>query len=226
MAILFDLDGTLLDTSKDMYKAVNLLLQQENRPLAEYEHIRKVISFGSRKILAQGFKLDPKNDPAHAHYIEQLFPRFLGLYAQTKFANTIAFEGIDELLNNLKRSNLTWGIVTNKNTALTKPLLEVTGYTPPSACVVCGDTTPKPKPAPEPLLHACKLIGVHPEECVYVGDSLTDIQAGKAAGMPTIAAAFGFIPDEVDVKDWQADHIAYTPAEIFPWIEKWSKRTV
>lgn len=225
MAILFDLDGTLLDTSQDLYAALSLILKQENRAPVEYEKIRRIISLGSKKILARAFELDPERNAQHAHYLEQLTPRFIAAYAD-KYHHTVAFPGIDELLQNLNTNNLTWGIVTNKNTALTKPILQRTGYVPPSECVVCGDTTPQIKPSPMPLLHACKLIGKQPEECVYVGDAITDIQAGKAAGMKTIAAAFGFVPENVDVKDWQADHIAYSPAEIFPWIEKWSKQAV
>lgn len=220
MAILFDLDGTLLDTSQDFYVAMNRVLEAENKPAADYAAIRRNISFGSKMIIAGALNLDVQNNE-HQKYIEELLPKFIDQYIQTKFINTVAFQGIDDLLKTLEDANLSWGIVTNKRQALTEPLLTTTGYLKRSACVVCGDTTAKAKPAPDPLFHACKMLNVKPENCIFIGDSVNDIIAGKAAGMRTIAAAFGFIPEDVNINDWQADAVVNSPNEILPWIKKW-----
>ena len=220
MAILFDLDGTLLDTSQDFHIAMNRVLLAENKPTADYATIRRNISFGSKMIIAGALNLDIKNIE-HQKYIDELLPRFIAEYAQTNFSRTVAFNGIDDLLFALETANLTWGIVTNKRQALTEPLLLATGYFKRSDCIVCGDTTARAKPAPDPLLHACKMLNVDPKDCIFIGDSINDITAGKAAGMRTIAAAFGFIPEDVKISDWQADAIVNSPDEILPWIRKW-----
>jgi 2-phosphoglycolate phosphatase len=220
MAILFDLDGTLFDTSRDIHAAVNQVLQSIDKPLMDLDELRKSISFGTKVILSRALSLDPAADAA---YLDPLVTRGLDFYLQTGFTQTFAFPGIEELLTKLEQANIPWGIVTNKTEALTMPFLSMTGHLQRAACIVCGDTTSHSKPHPEPLLHACRLIDIAPEKCVYIGDAATDIQAGKAAGMRTIAAAFGFVPDPAAVPSWQADHIVQTPHEIFPWIEAWSK---
>lgn len=225
MAILFDLDGTLLDTSHDFNVAIDCVLAARNAPPADYAKVRNAISFGSRRIIAAAFNLDNITDPEHEKYVAELLPLFLEYYARTEFKKTRAFPGIDNLLAMLDKANIRWGIVTNKMQALTDPLLKSTGYFDRSACVVCGDTTPNPKPAPDPLFYACNLLQVNPSDCIYVGDALTDIIAGKAAGMRTIAAAFGFVPNNSNVNDWQADAIANTPDDIWPWINKWVNAT-
>lgn len=220
MAILFDLDGTLLDTSLDFHTAVNAVLRAENKPLADYATVRRDISFGSRRILAAA--LDMRLDNAlHNKYIEQILPKFLHEYAQTQFNGTTAFPGIDDLLTSLEQTNIRWGIVTNKHRNLTVPLLQNTGYFDRSACLVCGDDTAKPKPAPDPLFRACEVLKVDPKDCIFIGDSINDIHAGKAAGMRTIAAAFGFVPVDEDLTSWQSDVIVHSPTEILPWIQKW-----
>lgn len=169
------------------------------------------------KILARAFNMDEAA-------LRKLQPRFLKNFTlQTNFTKTLAFPGIDQLLKDLESANIAWGIVTNKNT-LTTPLLKATGYLGRSACVVCGDTTSKSKPHPEPLYYACELLKVAPKDCLYIGDAATDVQAGKAAGMSTMAVSFGYIPTGESVKDWQADYIADTAAEILPWIKKWSEQ--
>lgn len=225
MAILFDLDGTLLDTSQDFNFAINKILQARGSPPADYAKIRSAISYGSRHIIATAFNLEHLSSQEHDQYIEELLPIFLEHYQASGFKDTMAFPGIDGLLDSLDEANITWGIVTNKYRALTEPLLKHTGYFQRSACVVCGDTTPNPKPAPDPLLHACKLLKIDPSTCIYIGDAQTDIQAGKAAGMKTIAAAFGFVPENIDINTWQSDAIAHTPHDILPWINKWIKTT-
>ena len=224
MTILFDLDGTLLDTSHDLIGAVNTLLQEENEAPVSYEYVRPVISFGGKRIISHAFKLDPKNNSKDSEYLEKLLPRYLELYKNTNFKNTVPFPGINELLSELEKINLTWGIVTNKIKSLTEPLLKNTGFYDRTACLVCGDTTNNSKPHPEPLYYACKLLNTNPEKCLYVGDSETDIQAGKAAGMATLAVGFGYIPTGVNIADWQANYSVNTAYEILPWIKKWSKQ--
>ncbi len=226
MAILFDLDGTLLDTSYDIHDAVNALLREERRDLVSYDAVRSIISFGGKKILAHAFNLDPQNSELDKQYLEVLTPRFLELYRQTNFVRTKAFPGIDQLLTDLEQLKLTWGIVTNKVQALTDPLLKLTGYYDRSACIVSGDTTNNPKPHPEPLHYACNILQDKAHNCVYVGDSESDIQAGKSAGMTTIAVSFGYIPPNVSVSNWQADYIANSAAEILPWVKKWSEKQI
>lgn len=221
MAILFDLDGTLLDTSRDFHVAINKVLAIQQKPSADYATIRDAISFGSKRIVADAFKRPNLSDAEVAAYVDELLPVFLEHYAATGFKNTFAFPGIDDLLASLERSNISWGIVTNKHKILTEPLLQKTGYFDRSACVVCGDTTPNPKPAPDPLLYACDLLQVDPKDCVFIGDAQTDIEAGKAAGMRTIAAAFGFVPNNVNIADWQADAIVASAQDILPVINKW-----
>lgn len=217
MTILFDLDGTLLDTSFDIHDALNLLLLEEGRAAVPYAELRPLISFGSIRMLEYAFK-------AAREDVIKLQPRFLELYRQTNFQRTTAFPGIDSMLLALEDMHISWGIVTNKIKSLTEPLLQATGYFKRSSCVVCGDTTSKSKPHPEPLYYACDLLKITPQQCLYVGDSATDIQAGKAAGMATMAVAFGYIPTGVSIHDWQADYIATTATEILPWVKKWSKQ--
>lgn len=224
MAVLFDLDGTLLDTAPDFHAAANALLLAEKMPLVDLPTVKRHISFGSKHILAGTFNLD-LNDKLHKTYVDQLLPRFIDAYVQTKFINTKPFVGIDQLLENIEQSGYAWGIVTNKNKALTEPLLQATGYANRTECVICGDATPNPKPAPDHLLLACEILKVKPKDCIFVGDSINDVLAGKAAGMRTIAAGFGFIPESVKISDWQADVIVNEPNEILSWIEKWLKPT-
>lgn len=224
MAILFDLDGTLLDTGPDIHRSVNAVLALEKRAPVDYEQIRPVISYGGAKILEAALNLDVKHKPEDKQYLDKLLAIFFEIHLASDCKLTTTFPGIDELLNGLEELQLPWGIVTNKTQALTEPLLAVTGHHLRSACVVFGDTTPHLKPHPASLNYACELLNVKAEDCVYVGDAATDIQAGKAAGMQTIAAAFGYVPPTVQVSDWQADHIATTASEILPWIKQWSKR--
>ncbi len=225
MAILFDLDGTLLDTSHDLYAAASRVFAEEKLPIIDYTIFKSYISFGAKRILNAMLNLNVISSDGHEAYIDYLLPKFLAYYTDTNFKHTLAFTGIEELLNSIEASNLAWGIVTNKIQSLTEPLLRQIGYFERSSCIVCGDTTPKSKPDPEPLLHACNLIKVNPTDCIYIGDAATDIQAGKAAGMRTIAAGFGFIPNDVSPADWQADALVNSPTEIMPWIKRWLLNT-
>jgi len=224
MAILFDLDGTLLDTGPDIHKSVNILLEQENKAPVEYSLVRSLISYGGARIVEAAFNLDIKNNPEHELYLQQLMPVFFEIHTQNDAKLTKPFPGISTLLVDLENMNLPWGIVTNKTKVLTEPLLTRTGYLNNSACIVCGDTTSYLKPHPASLNYACELLKVRPKDCVYIGDAETDIQAGKAAGMQTIAAGFGYVPPHSSTDAWQADHVVKDASEILPWIRQWLKK--
>jgi 2-phosphoglycolate phosphatase len=223
MAILFDLDGTLLDTSHDIYYALTALMKEENKPVVSYDAIRPLISFGGKKILNHAFNLDPENNSNDSAYLDKILPRFWELNIGTNFKRAIAFPGINQLLDDLEKSKLTWGIVTNRIQSLTEPLLKSTGYFQRPACIVNGDTTNNIKPHPEPLFYACNLLQTTPQQCLYIGDAENDIIAGKAAGMATMAVGFGFVPPGICITSWNADYNALTASEILPWIQKWSK---
>ncbi len=225
MTVFFDLDGTLLDTSQDFIVAMNKILPTYGLPPANERDLKDAISFGSKRMIESAFKIDNITENEHDKLVEDLVPKFLQYYKDHNFESTVAFPGINELLDTLDERNIKWGIVTNKHTALTEPLLEKIGYNKRTRCIVCGDTTSKPKPSPEPLLHACNLLQVKPEESIFIGDSINDIKAGQACGMKTITAAFGFIPKNTIIEDWQADAIAQTPHDILPWINKWVQNT-
>ena len=210
MAVLFDFDGTLFDTSHDIHAAVNQLLAEQNKEPLGYQHVRSLINKGAKGILE--VTLD---NP------EKYKSRVIEICMQLGFPKTKPFPGIADLLDELDQQNIPWGIVTNRISVLTAPILESAGYHQRAHCLVYGDTTDKIKPHPKPLLHAADLLNKAPSKCVYVGDAITDIQAGKAANMKTIAAAFGFINPAEPVHTWQADHVANTAADILPKIKSW-----
>ncbi|WP_414450151.1 HAD-IA family hydrolase [Burkholderia sp. 22PA0099] len=204
-AVLFDLDGTLADTAPDLAGAVHKMQRERGLPETPLDLLRPLASAGARGLLGGGFGIKPDAPDYEAMRIE-----FLANYAAAICVKTVLFPGIAALLDELDARGVSWGIVTNKATRLTEPLVALLGLTPRAACVVCGDTTAHAKPHPAPLLHAAGLMNIAPERIVYVGDDLRDIQAGTAAGMATIAAAFGYCGDGVAPADWQAQHLAAT----------------
>ncbi|KAA6187707.1 HAD-IA family hydrolase [Thiohalocapsa marina] len=219
-AVLFDLDGTFADTAADMVAALNRLLQRHGRAPVTVEHARAHVSSGSRGMLAVGFGLTPDADG-----YERLRDDYLALYADDICRHTRPFPGMADLLAQLDARGLCWGIVTNKPGWLTEPLmarldLAAHGIHRPPACVVSGDTTPHAKPHPEPLLHATRLIGQDPAHCWYVGDDARDIVAGRAAGMGTLAAGYGYLGTETPPGDWGADGLIAHPLEVLDWVER------
>lgn len=211
-ALLLDLDGTLLDTAPDMGGALNRLrIERGLEPLAPAVY-RPVVSHGAARLVALGFP-DATGDA-----FEQLRLRFLEIYAQNLAGHTRLFPGIDDVLAELEERGLPWGIVTNKPAWLTDPLLEALALSHRAACVVSGDTLPQRKPHPLPLLHAAALAGVQPERCVYVGDAERDIQAGRAAGMATVVAAYGYLSADDDPRSWQPTGIVAQPADLREWM--------
>ena len=213
--VLFDFDGTLADTAPDLAAAANQ--QRLRRGLAPlpYEQLRPQASHGARGLLRVALELTPES-PGY----EEARQQFLDDYAADIAVHTVLFPGVEELLAQLVEAGWAWGIVTNKVTRLTTPLVRHLALEQHSAVVVCGDTTAHSKPHPEPLLHAARQVGVQPGRCLYVGDDQRDIVAGKAAGMKTIATAYGYCGDGVPVEAWGADTVVASVADLLPAIRR------
>ncbi len=212
--VLFDLDGTLVDTAPDLGLAANLVREDcgmEPLPLDDY---RAFASCGARGMLKIALDITPE-EPGYDERKE----RFLVHYRQNLSTGSRMFDGIDDMLRGLEQANIRWGVITNKVSSLSHPLMDDLALTARSACLVSGDSTPNPKPAPDPLLLACQQIGVRPQDCIYVGDDLRDIEAGRAANMTTVAAAWGYLGQHPDPYAWQADVVVDTPAELSSLIE-------
>lgn len=211
--VLFDLDGTLADTAPDLALALNRLLTETGNETLPYERIRAEASYGGKALVKLGFGLEPDSSE-----FEPLRQRFLELYRQHLCHNTRLFDGMETVLDEISRAGMNWGVVTNKPAYLTDPLIDQLGLSGKAIAVVSGDTTRNSKPHPEPLLHACQLAGSRPHQCLFVGDARRDIEAGKRAGMKTVAAGFGYIRDNDSIDDWGADGIAATPTDLIQWI--------
>lgn len=205
-AVLFDLDGTLADTATDLGAVLNRLRTEAGRAPLPADAIRPHVSKGVRGLLGIGFALSP-GDAAYS----ELHQRFLGYYADSPCVNTHLFEGVAELLDRLEAEGIAWGVVTNKTSRFTLPVMEALGLVRRAACIVSGDSSPRPKPAPDPLLLASAIARATPGRCIYVGDDLRDIQAARAAGMGAIAAAWGYLGDELPLEEWGADTILQAP---------------
>ncbi|MEO5573563.1 MAG: phosphoglycolate phosphatase [Gammaproteobacteria bacterium] len=211
--VLFDLDGTLADTAPDLAYALNTLLEEEGHPRLTLSKIRPVVSQGSPGLLYLGFALRCE-DAAYA----SLRQRLLDIYSNNLVRETRLFPGMTELLSALEQRGMNWGIVTNKPAFLTNPLVEQLGLAKRAACVVSGDTTAHAKPHPASLLYACEQAGSDVQQCIYIGDARCDIEAGKSAGMTTMAAVYGYIPALEMPHDWSADGMVNHPDEILAWI--------
>jgi phosphoglycolate phosphatase len=212
-SVLFDLDGTLVDTAPDMAFALNQLLAQQDKAPLPYDVIRPQVSNGARGLLGLGFGIDVP----HPDY-ENLRRRFLELYQEDLCVHSRLFEGMEEVLQTLERCGVSWGIVTNKPGWLTTPLVKALGIHERAACVVSGDTCKEAKPDPMPLLHAANIVGMKAANCLYVGDAIRDVQAARAAGMPVVAAQYGYLEAGSDPTQWGADALASHPLEILSLI--------
>ena len=208
-AVLFDLDGTLVDTAPDMAHSLNLLLEEQGEKTLDHDFIRPHVSNGSVALVKLGF-----GDELEIARLEELKKRYLEIYQQNIHINSRLFPGMEKLLNEIEETGKKWGVVTNKPSWLTEPLLISMGLAERTACMVSGDTTEQRKPHPEPMFHACELIGVPASECIYIGDAQRDIEAGKNANMKTIIATYGYIGDWEDMNAWGADALIDQPAEI------------
>ncbi len=208
-AVLFDLDGTLADTAPDLGDALNRQRRHHGLPPLPQETIRPHASHGARGLLGLGFGLTPE-DADFAAMREE----YLALYTADLCRLTRLFPGMTELLAELERRGMPWGVVTNKPARFTEPLLQQLGLSGRAACIVSGDTCANPKPHPEPLLHASRVIGVAPAACTYVGDAERDIQAALAAGMRALVAAYGYLDRDDRPANWQAHGIVHTPGQV------------
>jgi phosphoglycolate phosphatase len=212
--VLFDLDGTLLDTAPDLAAALNQVLAENRRDPLPCEAVRPAVSHGGIAIIRLGFDLE-ESDPA----IEPLRQRLLELYRANISTHTRPFPGMAEVLDTLEARGLNWGVVTNKPGWLTQPLLSDLGLLQRAACIVSGDTLAQRKPDPAPMLHACTLAGCEPQRCVYVGDAQRDVEAGNNAGMYTLVALFGYFRQHDRPQEWQADALINTPTDLLEWLD-------
>lgn len=211
--VLFDLDGTLADTAPDMAFALNKVREEQGMPALPFSAIRPVVSHGAAAMVQLGLGIT--SEDARFAPLRQ---RFLDIYREHLTLETRLFPGMDEVLRTIEERNMNWGVVTNKPAWLTNPLMEQLGLTQRAACIVSGDTTPERKPHPAPMLHACHQAGSHAWQCLYVGDAQRDIEAGKRAGMKTLAALFGYIGAAEEPQLWDADAMIQHPLEILDWI--------
>jgi len=207
--ILFDLDGTLVDTAHDLAYALNLQRMQHGLAELPLDVIRPYASHGSKGLLAIGFDLSDEDDA-----FASMRDEYLAIYDQVLTRKPILFDGISELLVTLEANNIPWGVVTNKPRRFTQPLMQSIGLLTRAACVVSGDDAARPKPYPDTLLMACKQAGVNPQQCWYVGDAERDIQAGKAAGMQTVVALYGYLSDADQPEAWGADQAIQAPLDL------------
>jgi phosphoglycolate phosphatase len=208
-AVLFDLDGTLADTAPDLAAAANKMRVARGLPPVPLETLRPLASAGARGLLGAAFDIGPNDAGYEAMRVE-----FIGNYETDLCTHSSLFDGIPSLLAELTARQVRWGIVTNKATRLTEPLVALLGIAADAGCIVCGDTTPHAKPHPAPLLHAAQTLRIEPAAIVYVGDDLRDVQAGRAAGMLTIAAAYGYCGDTLAPQAWGADQVAHSTAHL------------
>ncbi len=214
-AILFDLDGTLIDTAPDMAAALNHILEEEGLPPLAMSAIRPQVSRGGLALTQLAFA-----EHRSAQEIEPLRQRFLDRYLAHIADHSNLFAGYDETLAKLEDDDITWGIVTNKPEWLTHPLLAALSLDQRSAVTICGDTTAERKPHPLPLITAAERIGIDCEHCAYVGDDPRDIEAGNAADMTTVIASYGYITDPDSMASWQADHSIEQPQDILELIDQ------
>ena len=212
--ILFDLDGTLLDTAPDMAWALNQVRMQNDQPALDFQLIRPYVSHGSFALSRIGCDAKEGSDE-----FEQFRLRLLAIYGENIARETRLFAGMEQILENLERRSIEWGIVTNKPGWLTTPLLQQLNLTSRAAVVICGDTIPQKKPHPAQLLLAADRLNTSPNHCVYIGDAERDITAGNSAGMHTLAALYGYIGIHDNPANWGADGTVQTPADLGEWLQ-------
>jgi N-acetyl-D-muramate 6-phosphate phosphatase len=211
--VLFDLDGTLVDTAEDLAAAVNRCQTRRGLAPTPPQDLRPWTSHGARGLIGRAFGIEP----ADAGY-EELRAEFLDHYEQALCVHSRLYDGVEQTLAAIEASKRLWGVVTNKPARFTGPLLRALGLEGRAACVVSGDTTARPKPDPGPILHALDECSVQAADCVYVGDDPRDVQAGRAAGVRTVAAAYGYLGGADDVGAWGADLVIRQPQDLLRFI--------
>ena len=212
-AVLFDLDGTLVNSAPDLAFALNSVLEEQGREPVPFEDIRPMAGHGSRGLLGLGFGITPEDKCYPA-----LQQRFLEIYQANLSRETALFDGMEKVLNTIEQQGMKWGIITNKPSFLTQPVVDALGLSKRTNCIVSGDTTAHSKPHPAPMLYACDIIDTPAEQCLYIGDAKRDIDAGKSVNMQTIAVRYGYLGKQDIIEDWQADQIIEHPHEILQWV--------
>ena len=209
LALLFDLDGTLIDSAPDLAGAANDMRSARELPLLPLAHFRPMVGSGARGMLARALEVGPDD----AGFIE-LRDEFLQRYESRMTRETHVFTNMLPVLQALAAQRLPWGIVTNKASRFSEPLVRSLAHLDDAVTLICGDTTPHAKPHPAPLLEAARRIGIEARHCWYIGDDHRDVQAGRAAGMTTVAAAWGYLGAGEPLSAWGADHVIESPAEL------------
>jgi N-acetyl-D-muramate 6-phosphate phosphatase len=212
--VLFDLDGTLVDTAPDLIASLNHALNQHGFKMVQPSHVKPHVSFGASAMI-NGCMKNALDDQTHHAILETML---------TQYENNIAlhsafFEGILEVLDFIEKQNLSWGIVTNKRERFTHPLVKALELENRAACVICGDTTAHSKPHPAPLFEACKRAQVLPQNCVYIGDAAHDIVAGNNAQMHTLAATYGYLQPSDTPENWGANALIHSPQDLLAWLK-------
>ena len=213
--LLFDLDGTLVDTADDLCNAMQVLLKQHGKPAVREDTFRNVVSHGSYAMICLAFQVE-RDSPE----VEPLRAEFLKIYRQQLSAYSRLFDGMKEVLEACSAQGKRWGIITNKPEHLTLPLLERLAFPAPPATVVCGDTTAEPKPSPLPMLKALEDIGLEASQCIYYGDAERDIEAARNVNMPSVAVSWGYIQPEDDIQSWGADSVIDSASALTDWLTR------
>ncbi|GJM09615.1 MAG: phosphoglycolate phosphatase 2 [Lysobacteraceae bacterium] len=214
-AVLFDLDGTVLDTATDMVAVAKRMQSEHGLTPSPYQKLRNTVSNGARALLSKAFDL-PTSDPR----MDALAETYLRRYADEIYRDTAYFAGVEQVLRTLSNHDIKIGIVTNKPTGLTESLLQAMGIVDRFEVLVCGDTLPRAKPHADPIVHAMHQLAVTATQTLYVGDSIRDMQAARAAGCGAVAVSWGYIEDDDDIKQWPADFIIDQPQQLLPLLTK------
>ena len=213
-AVLFDLDGTLVDSAPDLAGAANDLRASRGMPPLGFEALRPMVGAGARGMVGAAFGVAPGDGR-----FEGLRDAFLARYAERLLEQTQVFDAMEPVLRALESAGMRWGIVTNKAARFTEPIIDGLALRLRTSALVCGDTTPHSKPHPAPLLEAARQLRLQAAQCVYVGDDLRDVVAGHAAGMATLVASWGYLGDGPPLHEWGADAILGTPADLLNWLD-------
>ena len=208
-AVLFDMDGTLLDTAPDFIAVGQAMRAARGMDRIPDKQIRDVVSGGARAMVLSAFDVDPLSDAFEALRLE-----FLDRYQDHCAVNSHLYEGMAELLSDIEQANMPWGVVTNKPVRFAKPIMEQLGLDSRSAVLVCPDHVSNSKPDPEPMLLACSQLSLDPSTVLFVGDDLRDIQSGRSAGSKTAAVRYGYIHPDDDPNKWGADIVVNHPLEL------------
>jgi phosphoglycolate phosphatase len=212
--VLFDLDGTLLDTAPDLIACLQEALQQHGFASVNADLVKPQVSFGALAMIKSSVA-------SHVSETEQnaILDTMLSLYENNIARHTVFFEGMEAVLEFIETRGLRWGIVTNKRQRFTTPLLAALQLDSRVACAISGDSTPNPKPHVEPMLTACAQVGVEPQQCVYIGDAAHDIIAGNNANMHTLAAIYGYLKAGDEPHNWGANALIESPSELLRWLQ-------